>query len=53
MAVRLESTLVVAEHNNDKLAPATLNAITAATKIGEVSVLIAGTKCAQVQRILW
>ena len=48
VGARFESTLVVAEHNNEKLAAATLNAITAASKIGDVSVLVAGTKCAQV-----
>uniref|UniRef100_A0A7N6C5S0 Electron transfer flavoprotein subunit alpha n=1 Tax=Anabas testudineus TaxID=64144 RepID=A0A7N6C5S0_ANATE len=39
----------VAEHNNDKLTPITLNAITAASKLGgEVSCLVAGTDCAKV-----
>ncbi|KAK7891557.1 hypothetical protein WMY93_023520 [Mugilogobius chulae] len=46
---RFQSTLVVAEHNNEKLTPITLNAITAASKLGgEVSCLIAGTECAKV-----
>ncbi|XP_061917297.1 electron transfer flavoprotein subunit alpha, mitochondrial isoform X2 [Entelurus aequoreus] len=46
---RLQSTLVVAEHNNDKLTPITLNAITAASRLGgEVSCLVAGTNCAKV-----
>lgn len=46
---RFQSTLVVAEHNNDKLTPITLNAITAASKLGgEVSCLVAGTNCAKV-----
>ncbi|MCJ8735952.1 hypothetical protein PDJAM_G00253230 [Pangasius djambal] len=46
---RFQSTLVVAEHNNDTLTPITLNAITAANKLGgEVSCLIAGTNCAKV-----
>uniref|UniRef100_A0AAQ4QD74 Electron transfer flavoprotein subunit alpha n=1 Tax=Gasterosteus aculeatus aculeatus TaxID=481459 RepID=A0AAQ4QD74_GASAC len=38
---RFQSTLVVAEHNNEKLTPITLNAITAASKLGgDVSCLI-------------
>ncbi|XP_060932788.1 electron transfer flavoprotein subunit alpha, mitochondrial [Limanda limanda] len=46
---RFQSTLVVAEHNNDKLTPITLNAITAASQLGgEVSCLVAGTDCAKV-----
>ncbi|TRY97364.1 hypothetical protein DNTS_033006 [Danionella cerebrum] len=46
---RFQSTLVVAEHNNEHLTPITLNAITAACKLGgDVSCLIAGTDCAQV-----
>lgn len=40
---------MVAEHNNDKLTPITLNAITAASKLGgEVSCLVAGTSCKKV-----
>uniref|UniRef100_A0A8C6NMC5 Electron transfer flavoprotein subunit alpha n=1 Tax=Nothobranchius furzeri TaxID=105023 RepID=A0A8C6NMC5_NOTFU len=46
---RFQSTLVVAEHNNDKLTPITLNTITAASKLGgDVSCLVAGTNCAKV-----
>ncbi|XP_040893724.1 electron transfer flavoprotein subunit alpha, mitochondrial [Toxotes jaculatrix] len=46
---RFQSTLVVAEHNNEKLTPITLNAITAASKLGgEVSCLVAGTSCSKV-----
>ena len=46
------STLVVAEHNNEALAPITQNALTAASKLGgEISVLVAGTKCASVSII--
>ncbi|XP_020776401.1 electron transfer flavoprotein subunit alpha, mitochondrial [Boleophthalmus pectinirostris] len=46
---RFQSTLVVAEHSNDKLTPITLNTITAASKLGgEVSCLVAGTDCAKV-----
>jgi len=40
---------VLAEHNNEKLNPATLNAITAAQAVGgEVSCLVAGTSCGAV-----
>ncbi|XP_027029149.1 electron transfer flavoprotein subunit alpha, mitochondrial [Tachysurus fulvidraco] len=46
---RFQSTLVVAEHNNDTLTPITLSAITAASKLGgEVSCLVAGTNCTKV-----
>jgi len=44
---RHNSTLVIAEHNNASLTPVTLNAISAAKKIGgEVSCFVAGEKCA-------
>uniref|UniRef100_A0A8C7G3P1 Electron transfer flavoprotein subunit alpha n=1 Tax=Oncorhynchus kisutch TaxID=8019 RepID=A0A8C7G3P1_ONCKI len=51
---RFQSTLVVAEHNNDKLTPITLSAITAAKKLGgDVSCLVAGTDCAtEVSKVL-
>ncbi|HTI86285.1 MAG TPA: FAD-binding protein [Alphaproteobacteria bacterium] len=39
------SVLVVAEHNGKALAPATLNTVTAASKIGDVAVLVAGKDC--------
>lgn len=43
---RFQSTLLIAEHNNENLLPITQNALTAAKKLGgEVSVLVAGTKC--------
>jgi len=43
---RLQSTLVIAEHTNDKLAPITQNTLTAAKKLGgEITILVAGTKC--------
>jgi len=46
---RLKSTLVVAEHSNTKLASITLNAVTAASKLGnEVTCLVAGSNCAKV-----
>lgn len=37
--------LVVAEHDNAGLRPATLNTVTAAAKLGEVTVLVAGSGC--------
>ena len=40
--------LVVAEHNNSELKPATLNAVTAALELGEVTILVAGQDCASV-----
>ncbi|KAG1650773.1 Electron transfer flavoprotein subunit alpha, mitochondrial [Nymphon striatum] len=41
---RFNSTLVVVDHNNNTLSPITLNAITAATKIGhEISCIVAGS----------
>ena len=44
---RQNSTLVIAEHDNASLTPVTLNAISAAKKIGgEVSCFVAGEKCA-------
>jgi electron transfer flavoprotein alpha subunit len=43
------SILVIAEHDNAALKPATLNAVTAATAIGgDVTVLVAGAGCAEV-----
>ncbi|WP_119461427.1 FAD-binding protein [Rhodospirillaceae bacterium SYSU D60014] len=39
------SVLVVAEHDNTNLKPATLNAVTAAAKLGDVAVLVAGSNC--------
>lgn len=43
---RFQSTLVLAEHNNEALNPITANAVTAAKKLGgDVTVLVAGTKC--------
>jgi electron transfer flavoprotein alpha subunit len=37
--------LVIAEHNNAEIKPATLNTITAAIELGEVTVLVAGNNC--------
>ena len=49
--VRNASTLVVAEHDNSKLSPVTLNAITAATAVGgDITCLVAGAKC-QVKKV--
>ncbi|NWZ09086.1 ETFA protein, partial [Agelaius phoeniceus] len=46
---RSQSTLVVAEHNNESLSGITLNTITAAKGLGgEVSCLVAGTSCDKV-----
>lgn len=43
---RYESTLVIAEHNNESLLPITANTLSAAKKIGgDITVLVAGTKC--------
>jgi len=43
--------LVVAEHDNAKLKPATLNTVAAAAKIGgDVHVLVAGSQCGSVAR---
>jgi len=39
---------VIVEHAEGKLVPSTLNAVTAATKFGEVTCLVAGQKCAPV-----
>ncbi|CAK9797214.1 Electron transfer flavoprotein subunit alpha, mitochondrial [Anthophora plagiata] len=46
LLIRYESTLVIAEHNNESVLPITCNTLTAAKKIGgDVTVLVAGTKC--------
>lgn len=37
--------LVIAEHDNKALRPATLNAVTAGTRLGAVTVLVAGDGC--------
>jgi electron transfer flavoprotein alpha subunit len=39
------SVLVLADHDNASLKPATLNAVTAAARLGEVHVLVAGKDC--------
>lgn len=42
------SVLVIAEHDNAELKPATLNTVTAAAQLGDVDVLVAGTGCGSV-----
>ena len=42
------SVLVIAEHDNAELKPATLNTVTAAKELGAVTVLVAGSGCAPV-----
>lgn len=45
--------MVIAEHNNEVLSAATQNTLSAAKKIGgDISVLVAGTKCGPVSVIL-
>ena len=39
------SVLVLAEHDNEKLAVASLSAVTAAAQLGDVDVLVAGHQC--------
>ena len=39
------STLVVAEHDNQALAPATLNSVTAGKELGALDILVAGHGC--------
>jgi electron transfer flavoprotein alpha subunit len=39
------SVLVLADHDNSSLKPATLNAVAAAARLGEVHVLVAGRDC--------
>nr|XP_034191210.1 electron transfer flavoprotein subunit alpha, mitochondrial [Osmia lignaria] len=49
LLARYESTLVIAEHNNEIVLPITCNALSAAKKIGgDVTVLVAGNKCKKV-----
>jgi len=48
---RCQSTLVVAEHNNQQLNPATLHAVTAAKAIGgDVTCLVVGSSCGAVAK---
>ena len=49
MASRNASTLIIVEHDNQKLSPNTLHAITAAKELGgDISCLVAGTNCESV-----
>lgn len=49
---RFKSTLVIAEHNDGKVTPITLSAITAAKQLGsEVTLLVAGTQTSSVSEI--
>jgi electron transfer flavoprotein alpha subunit len=43
-------TLVIAEHDNKSLKGSTLNTITAATELGEVTVLVAGEGCVPIAK---
>lgn len=46
---RFNSTLVIADHNNEKLTPITLNTVTAASKLGgDITCLVAGSNCGKV-----
>lgn len=50
---RFQSTLVIAEQNDGKLSPITLNAVTAASKFGgEVHCLVAGKDCSETAKSL-
>lgn len=42
------SVLVIAEHDNAELKPATLNTVTAAAQLGDVDILVAGSNCGAV-----
>ncbi|XP_033117663.1 electron transfer flavoprotein subunit alpha, mitochondrial-like [Anneissia japonica] len=49
IGLRCNSTLVIAEHNNEQLNPITLNTLTAASKLGgDVSCLVVGSQCGKV-----
>ena len=42
----MSSVLLIAEHDHGSIKPATLNAVTAAKKLGDVDILVAGHNCA-------
>ena len=44
------SVLVLAEHDNEDLKPATLNTVSAAQALGEVTILVAGSDCDSVAK---
>ena len=46
------SVLLFAEHDNAELKPATLNVVTAAATLGEVTILVAGSGCSAVAEAL-
>lgn len=49
---RFQSTLVIAEHNNEVLSPITCNVLNAAKQIGgDITVLVAGTKCDAIAQV--
>ncbi|EFO22834.2 electron-transfer-flavoprotein [Loa loa] len=48
VASRFTGTLVLAEHANDKLNPITLNTVNAASRLGEISVLVTGSNVANI-----
>ncbi len=41
----MSTVLLIAEHDHSSIKPATLNAVTAAKKLGEVDILVAGHNC--------
>lgn len=53
LLARYESTLVIAEHNNESLLPITCNTLSAAKKIGgDITVLVAGSNVMQLHKVL-
>jgi len=44
----LGRALVIVEHDNAKVSPVTLSAVSAASKLGEITALVAGAKCKEV-----
>ena len=42
------TVLVIAEHDNQELKPATLNAVSAASELGDVEILVLGYQCSSV-----
>ena len=42
------NVLVIAEHNNDEILPATLNTVNAAKQIGTVDLFVIGNDCQDV-----
>ena len=52
MQQRFASVLVVADHDNKTLSPATLNTVTAASKLGDVVGLVAGKDAGDVAKAM-